>query len=99
VAALRNGKLISPATYQLMTSPKPEIGAKTFGYGFMVNKSLDERDIIGHDGDALGLCAEYDLIRDLKEPYTVVVLSNTSTIGHAVAETIISLYRSVPAQQ
>jgi len=98
VAALRNGKLISPATYQLMTSPKPELGAKTYGYGFMVNKSLDERDIIGHDGDALGLCAEYDLIRDLKEPYTVVVLSNTSTIGHAVAETIISLYQSAPAQ-
>jgi CubicO group peptidase (beta-lactamase class C family) len=98
VAALRNGKLVSPATYQLMTTPKPELGAKTYGYGFMVNKSLDGRDIIGHDGDALGVCAEYDLIRDLKEPYTVVVLSNTSTIGHAVAETIISLYQSAPAQ-
>jgi CubicO group peptidase (beta-lactamase class C family) len=98
VAALRTGKLISPATYQLMTTPKPELGARTYGYGFMVNKSLDERDIIGHDGDAVGLCAEYDLIRDLKDPCTVVVLSNTSTVGHAVAETIISLYQSAPPQ-
>jgi len=99
VAALGNAKLISPATYQLMTTAKPELGAKTYGYGFMVNKSGDEgRDVIGYDGDAVGLCAEYDLIRDLKEPYTVVVLSNMSTMGHAVAETIISLYASVPTQ-
>jgi CubicO group peptidase (beta-lactamase class C family) len=99
-AALRNGKLVSPASYQLMTTPKPELGAKTYGYGFMVNKFVDEtRDVIGHDGDAVGLCAEYDLVRDLKEPYTVVVLSNTSTMGHAVAETIISLYQSVPTQR
>ena len=99
VAALRNGKLVSPATYQLMTTPKPELGVKTYGYGFMLNKSSDEeRDVIGHDGDALGLCTEYDLIRDLKEPYTVVVLSNTSAMGHAIAETVASLYQSVPTQ-
>ena len=87
VAALRNGKLVSPRVYQLMTTPKPELGAKTYGYGFMVNKSPDEgRDVIGHDGDAPGLCAEYDLIRDLKEPCTVVVVSNSSAMGHAVAK-------------
>ena len=100
VAALRNGKLVSPETYQLMTTPKPELGAKTYGYGFMVKKANDEeRDVIGHDGDAPGLCAEYDLIRDLKEPYTVVVLSNASTMGHVVSKTIVSLYQSMPTQQ
>jgi CubicO group peptidase (beta-lactamase class C family) len=97
VAALRNGKLVSPRVYQLMTTPKPELGAKTYGYGFMVNKSPDEgRDVIGHDGDAPGLCAEYDLIRDLKEPCTVVVVSNSSAMGHAVAEMIVSLFQGVP---
>jgi CubicO group peptidase (beta-lactamase class C family) len=100
VGALRNGKLVSPATYQLMTTAKPELRAKTYGYGFMVNKSIEEgRDIIGHDGDGPGLCAEYDLIRDLKEPYTVVILSNTSAMGHSIAETIISLYPREPTQQ
>jgi hypothetical protein len=80
-----------------MTTPKPELGAKTYGYGFMVNKSPDEgRDVIGHDGDAPGLCAEYDLIRDLKEPCTVVVVSNSSAMGHAVAEMIVSLFQGVP---
>lgn len=65
-----------------------------------MNKANDEgRDVIGHDGAAPGLCAEYDLIRDLKEPYTVVVLSNASTMGHAVSKTIVSLYQSVPTQQ
>jgi CubicO group peptidase (beta-lactamase class C family) len=99
VAALRNGKLVSQKTYQLMTTPKPELGAKTYGYGFMTNKSVDEgRDVIGHDGDGPGLCAEYDLIRDLKEPYTVVVLSNVTAMGHAVAETIVSLYQDLPAK-
>ena len=100
VAALRNGKLVSPATYQVMTTPKPELGAKTYGYGFETNKSADEgRDVIGHAGDAPGVCADYALIRDLKVAYTVVVLSNTSTMGHAVTETIVSLYGSVPAQE
>src|SRR5439155_10701981 len=60
VAALRNGKLVSPATYQLMTSPKPELGAKAYGYGFVTNKAADEgRDVIGHDGDAPGVCSDY----------------------------------------
>jgi len=99
VAALRNGKLVSPETYQLMTKAKPELGARTYGYGFVVNKTADEgRDVIGHEGDAPGLCTDYALIRDLKEPYTVVVLSNTSSAGHAITETIVSLYSSVPTQ-
>jgi len=100
VTALRNGKLVSPETYQLLTTAKPELGAKTYGYGFMINKAGDEgRDVIGHDGDAPGICADYALIRDLKVPYTVVVLSNVSTMGHAITETIVSLYGSVPSQE
>ncbi len=100
VAALRNGKLVSPETYQLMTTPKPELGAKTYGYGFMMNLGTDEaRDVIGHSGDAPGICTDYALIRDLKVPYTIVLLSNSSTIGHAITETIVSLYKDAPAQE
>jgi CubicO group peptidase (beta-lactamase class C family) len=99
VAALRNGKLVSPDTYKLMTTPKPELGAKTYGYGFMMNFGNQEgRDVIGHSGDAPGICTDYAIIRDLKEPYTVVVLSNTSTMGHAVTEAILSLYKGAPTQ-
>ena len=39
-----------------------------------------------------------DGVRDLKDPYTVVVLSNTSTMGHAVTEAILSLYKTAPTQ-
>jgi CubicO group peptidase (beta-lactamase class C family) len=104
VAALRNGKLVSPASYQLLTTAKPELHAKTYGYGFMMNEAVDEtadkgRDVIGHKGDAPGVCADYALIRDLKVPYTVVVLSNGSNTGHLVAETIVSLYDSLPTQE
>ncbi len=99
VAALRNGKLVSPATYQLLTTAKPELHAKTYGYGFVTNKSAEEpRDIIGQVGDAPGICADYALVRDLKEPYAIVVLSNTSTIGHAIVENFVSLYSTMPAQ-
>jgi CubicO group peptidase (beta-lactamase class C family) len=99
VAALRNGKLVSPATYKLLTTAKPELGAKTYGYGFAMNQASDEgRDIIGEGGDAPGVCTDYALIRDLKEPYTVVVLSNSSTVGHAITEAIVSLYSTMPTQ-
>jgi CubicO group peptidase (beta-lactamase class C family) len=100
VAALRNGKLVSPDTYKLMTTPKPELGAKTYGYGFMMNFGNQEgRDVVGHSGDAPGICTDYALIRDLKDPYTVVVLSNTSAMGHAITEAILSLYKSAPTQE
>jgi len=99
VSALRNGKLVSSETYKLITSPKPELGAKTYGYGFMMNFGNQEgRDVVGHSGDAPGICTDYALVRDLKDPYTVVVLSNTSTMGHAVTEAILSLYKSAPTQ-
>ncbi|HET7512709.1 MAG TPA: hypothetical protein VFJ88_08075, partial [Chthoniobacterales bacterium] len=63
------------------------------------NQASDEgRDIIGEGGDAPGVCTDYALIRDLKEPYTVVVLSNSSTVGHAITEAIVSLYSTMPTQ-
>jgi hypothetical protein len=57
------------------------------------------RDVVGDSGDAPGICTDYALNRDLKDSHTVVVLSNTSTVGHAVGKTIVSLYQSVPTQQ
>jgi D-alanyl-D-alanine carboxypeptidase len=96
VAALRNGKLISPETYKLLTTPKPELGAKTYGYGFAMESSDEGRDVIGQGGDAPGLCTDYALIRDLKDPYTVVVLSNHSNTAHVITESIVSLYSSQP---
>jgi CubicO group peptidase (beta-lactamase class C family) len=70
--AMRDGRIVKPETFRLHTSPKPEIGATMYGYGFATGPY--GRPFVGHNGRAQGQCTDFGELRDT--PYTIVVLSN-----------------------
>jgi CubicO group peptidase (beta-lactamase class C family) len=71
--ALQAGKLVQPATVELLLSPKPELTAPDWGFGFQVNPRMG---IAGHGGTWVGVSAALDMF--LRSGYTAVVLSNVS---------------------
>jgi D-alanyl-D-alanine carboxypeptidase len=70
-AALREGRLIRPATLALLESPHP--GSPTYGYGFGVGETYGET-WVGHGGALPGVSTSLTMV--LQSPYTIVVLSN-----------------------
>lgn len=71
--AMHAGRIVKPETLRLHSSPKPELGATNYGYGFG-GFSRYSRPFVGHNGLAPGQCTEFGELRDT--PYTIVVLSN-----------------------
>jgi CubicO group peptidase (beta-lactamase class C family) len=69
--ALKSGRLVSPAGVKLLTTPKPELGAPDWGYGFEIQAG---GKIVGHGGGFNGISAQLDIY--LEEEYTLAVLSN-----------------------
>jgi CubicO group peptidase (beta-lactamase class C family) len=69
--ALKSGQLVSKASVRLLTTPKPELGAPEWGYGFEVQKG---GKIVGHSGGFNGISAQLDIYAG--EDYTLAVLSN-----------------------
>jgi CubicO group peptidase (beta-lactamase class C family) len=67
--ALRTGRLVTPQTFALMTSPRPELRSPRYGYGFGVNPDGS----VGHTGGFSGISSALALYPD---DLTVVVLSN-----------------------
>ena len=82
--ALRAGRVVKPETFRLHSSPKPELGAPNYGYGYSIRARMANRPLVGHGGNALGQCTEFGALRDT--PYTIVVLSNL-TIGTCMSVT------------
>jgi len=72
-SAMRAGRIVKPETFRLHSSPKPELGATDYGYGFVAGPYLG-RPFVGHNGRSWGQCSEFGELRDT--PYTIVVLSN-----------------------
>lgn len=71
--ALRAEKLVSPQHLRLLTSPKPELGSPSYGYGV----SLEPVEgITGHGGTGAGASNSLDMF--LHSGHTAVVLSNYS---------------------
>lgn len=70
--ALRQGRLVSKETLDIITTAKPELGSYDYGYGFAL---LPERAVIGHSGGLIGASANWDMIND-PEGWTVIVLAN-----------------------
>lgn len=68
----RQGRLVSDQMAQAMTTPKPELGAQDYGYGFAL---LPERAVVGHSGGLLGASANLDMIH-APMGWTVIVLAN-----------------------
>jgi len=77
--ALRNGRLVSRATLDLMRSPKPEIGAPAYGYGFAL---FEGAQYWGHGGDFPGIDADIEQFGT--SGYTLIVLANTHQVNDPI---------------
>jgi len=91
--ALKAGKLVSAATFELMTTPKPDVNSPRYGYGFGVDP---ETGIVGHSGGFPGISSNLDIFKGTG--YVAVVLSNYGGGSQPVVEKIRSLVRSRTAK-
>lgn len=87
--ALTSGKLVSKQTFELMTTPKPEVNSPRYGYGFGVDP---QSNIVGHSGGFPGISSNLDIFKGTG--YVAVVLSNYGGGSQPVVEKIRSLVRS-----
>ncbi len=71
--ALRGNKLITKESVELVTSAKPELNSRTYGYGFIISEKGDER-IVGHSGGFVGIRSTLRIF--LRSGYTIAVMSN-----------------------
>jgi hypothetical protein len=85
---LRSGKLVSPATYELMTTPKPEVTSPRYGYGFQLNP---EAGIAGHSGGFPGISSNLDIFKGTG--YVAVVIANYGDAGQPVVDKIRAMVR------
>ena len=86
--ALRSGKLVTPATWELMTTPKPEVSSPRYGYGFQLNP---EAGIVGHSGGFPGISSNLDIFTGTG--YVAVVLANYGDADQPVVDKIRDLIR------
>lgn len=77
--ALRTGKLVSRATLDLMRSPKPELGAPIYGYGFAL---FDGPQYWGHGGDFEGIDADVEQFGT--SGVTMIILANTHMVNDPI---------------
>jgi CubicO group peptidase (beta-lactamase class C family) len=71
--ALRNGKLVSNATFAEMIKPHGSALAAKYGYAMEIGETYG-RTVVGHGGGFPGVSTRLYLVLDL--PYTVVALAN-----------------------
>ncbi|MEM9261171.1 MAG: serine hydrolase domain-containing protein, partial [Bacteroidota bacterium] len=84
--ALRNGRLLKPATQRLLTTPQIKGYNTHLGYGIDVDRRYQER-IVGHSGGWFGVRTE--VMDFLASGYLVVVLSNLDDDGESGASRVI----------
>jgi CubicO group peptidase (beta-lactamase class C family) len=87
--ALKTGKLVSSATFELMTTPKPDLNSPRYGYGFGVDPATN---VVGHSGGFPGISSNLDIFKGTG--YVAVVLSNYGGASQPVVEKIRTLVRS-----
>jgi CubicO group peptidase (beta-lactamase class C family) len=71
--ALRNGKLVSKATFEEMSKPHGSALAAKYGYALEIGE-LYGRTVVGHGGGFPGVSTRLYLV--LGSPYTVMALAN-----------------------
>ena len=86
---LKAGKIVSAATFELMTTPKPEVNSPQYGYGFGVDPATK---IVGHSGGFPGISSNLDIFKG--SGYVAVVMSNYGGGSQPVVEKIRSVVRS-----
>lgn len=85
-SALLAGRLVSPATVDLMRTPKPELGAAGYGFGVMRERTPG---VWGHGGDLPGADAMLEFYSD---GYVVVVLANMDNVAAPILQTTRALF-------
>lgn len=79
--ALRSGKLVSAATFKLISTPKPELNSPEYGYGFFYDR---DRNVTGHSGGFPGISSNLDMY--LGSGWTAIVMSNYSRGSQPVTQ-------------
>jgi CubicO group peptidase (beta-lactamase class C family) len=87
--ALTSGKLVTPATYELMTTPRPDVSAPRYGYGFQLE---GQTGIVGHSGGFPGISSNLDIFKGTG--YVAVVMANYGDAGQPVVDKIRTLVRA-----
>lgn len=87
--ALMSGKLVRPATFELMTTPKPDVSSPRYGYGFQLEP---QAGIVGHGGGFPGISSNLDIFKGTG--YVAVVLANYGDAGQPVVDKIRALIRA-----
>ena len=75
--ALKNNLLVSKETRDILFTPKKELGARSYGYGFTV-RQFDEQLKVGHSGGYTGINNSFSMY--LNNGYTVIILCNIDLI-------------------
>jgi CubicO group peptidase (beta-lactamase class C family) len=95
--SLKSGKLVSAATYELLTTSKPDVNSPEYGYGFAVDSRTG---IVGHSGGFPGISSNLDIFKG--SGYVAVVMSNYGGASQPVVEKIRTLVKArtagTPAQ-
>ena len=84
--ALKAGRLVSAASVQLLTSPKPELNSPAYGFGFVIDEG---GRIVGHSGGFPGINSQLDIY--VGEGYTFAVMANYGDAAQRVAQKVRTL--------
>ena len=84
--ALRSGTLLTPATLELMKTAKPELGAPSYGFGVMFDRTPG---VWGHGGDLPGADAALEFYSG---DYVAVVLANMDNVAAPILRTTRALF-------
>jgi len=79
--ALKAGKLVSAASYRVLTTAKPEFNSPEYGFGFSI---LAGGRIVGHGGGFPGINSQLDIY--VGEDYTLAVMSNYGGGAQPIAD-------------
>jgi len=85
--ALKAGRLVSLASVQLLTTPKPALSSPGYGFGFLIDEG---GRVVGHSGGFPGINSQLDIY--VGEPYTFAVMSN---YGGASAQRVAQKVRTL----
>jgi D-alanyl-D-alanine carboxypeptidase len=84
--ALRAGRLVTPATVDVMRTAKPELGAPGYGFGVMPDRTPG---IWGHGGDLPGADTVLEFYAG---DYVVVILANMDNVTAPIVRTTRALF-------
>jgi CubicO group peptidase (beta-lactamase class C family) len=88
--ALRSGQLLRPENVTILLSPKRDVGADKYGYGFDVN---DADGIAGHGGGTVGVSNNFDMFTG--SGWSAIVMSNLTLFGFESSAPVVAKVREL----